>query len=398
MIRTPCHVPRLRLVALVAAVLLVPFALGPNASPQPSETLLVGLDAGADEAPVRAVLAGTGARLSGRIDALHVVIVEVGAGARSETVRRLLGTAGVRYAEPDQPLVLTGTPDDPMYLDGKQWNLDKIEVFKAWELLPAAPKTIVGVLDSGIDSVHPDLAAQVLPLGCDAQFRAGCSEGDRTPRDIGGHGSHVAGIIGAAANNGVGVASVGGDRVSILVVRLSPNASGLIDGVKALEAIVYAVNKGAKVLNLSFGGACGARQSDPWRDAVDYAHNRDVLMVVAAGNDSGCDEGRYPANDPRVLSVAAVDREGFLAPFSTRGPWVSVAAPGVAIWSTYRDGGYASLSGTSMAAPHVSALAAMLFGVPGATKAKVMEWIKSTCDGTVAGNQCGGTINAYRAV
>ena len=221
--------------------------------------------------------------------------------------------------------------------------------------------------------------------------------GAAPPRDIEGHGTHVAGILGAATNNGVGVASVSGGRVTVLPIKVSIRGSGGIYSAAVFDAIVYAVRKGAKVINMSFGGACGNEASRVWRDALDFAEQHGVLFVKAAGNGGGCDQGRYPDSDPRVLAVAAVDRSNGMPSFSARGFWVSVAAPGVDILSTV-PGGYALESGTSAAAPHVAALAAMLFQVPGATKAQVMDWITSTCDPVGLNVQCGGVINAYRAV
>lgn len=134
------------------------------------------------------------------------------------------------------------------------------------------------------------------------------------------------------------------------------------------------------------------------REAIAFAEQRDVLLVISAGNEGGCPQGRYPANDPRVLAVAAVDRTYQSPPFTNRGLWIGVAAPGVSILSTYR-GGYASISGTSQAAPHVAGIAALLFQVPGATREKVKGWLLSTCDTAAGvGVQCGGVINAYRAM
>ncbi|MGD9890128.1 MAG: S8 family serine peptidase [Dehalococcoidia bacterium] len=390
----------LRLVGMAMSIVLLGVGWSARSHAQTgSSRLLVGMQPGVSDAALSRLLDAAGARLIDRVPELDLLVMEPSYGATSALLQRLRRHPEVRYVEADAPLAVTSTPRDPLYLDGAQWNLDMIRAPAAWAMLPPGGTSMVAVLDTGIDAAHPDLARQVLRMGCNAELRSGCSlAADGTPpRDNNGHGTHVAGIIGAATDNGVGVASVGGGRVSILAVRIAPNASLLVDGYRAIAAVVYAVQSGAKVINMSFGGPCGMRQTDPWRDAVSYAHDRDVLIVAAAGNDGDCAEGRYPASDPRVLSVAAVDRDRSIARFSTRGPWVSVAAPGVGIVSTDL-GGYARKSGTSMAAPHVSALAALLYQVPGATKAKVMEWITATCSGAVAGARCGGVIDAYRAV
>ncbi|MGH2603352.1 MAG: S8 family serine peptidase, partial [Dehalococcoidia bacterium] len=265
----------------VLAVLLVAVAAGQRA--EASGTLLVGLQPGQSEDALQGSLTATGARVSHRIDQLNLLIVETSFGGTEHTIRRLRDLPAVRYAERDVTLAAAAGPNDTGYLDGKQWNLDRIHAPEAWALVPGDGKTIVAVLDSGVDYNHPDLAGQVLPLGCD-QFRTGCVAGDgRAPLDTIGHGTHVAGIIAAKTNNGTGVASVTGGRASILAVRLSARATSSVNGADALRGVVYAVDHGAKVINMSFGGPCGTPQSDPWRDAVSYAHERAVLMVIAAG-------------------------------------------------------------------------------------------------------------------
>jgi subtilisin family serine protease len=298
--------------------------------------LLVGSQPGAGQAELTGVLDAAGARVVDQIPELGLLVVEPPSGTSAELTRWLRRRPDVRYVEADRPLSLASTVSDPLYLDGAQWNLDMIRAPAAWNLVPPGGTSVVAVLDTGIESMHPDLAREVLRMGCNAELRSGCSlSADGTPpRDNNGHGTHVAGIIGADTDNGVGVASAGGGRISILAVRVAPNASPRLDGYRAIAAVIYAVQSGAKVINMSFGGPCGTPQTDPWREAIDYAHDRDVLIVTAAGNDGECTAGRYPATDPRVLSVAAVDRDRALARFSSRGPWVSVAAPGVDIVST----------------------------------------------------------------
>jgi subtilisin family serine protease len=259
-------------------------------------------------------------------------------------------------------------------LQGQQWNIDRVKAWEAWDLLPPGGNTMVAVIDSGIDYDHPEFAGRISPNGCD-QFHGDClgSGGGTRARDDNGHGTHVAGIIGANTNNRTGIASVSGGRVTIIPVKaLSVAGAGYTSDV--LDSITYAVNKGAKVINMSLGGPCGETPralDDAWRDAIVYAEQRDALIVKSAGNDGGCWEGRFPDTDSRVLSVAATDAADGSPIFTSRGAWVKVAAPGHRILSTYPGarGSYATLSGTSMAAPHVAAQAALLFQVPGATKA-----------------------------
>jgi subtilisin family serine protease len=394
--------PRLRrLLGVVVCVVLLGagWSVRPHKPSGGNGLLLVGAQPGADQAELTGALDAAGARVVDQIPEVDLLVVEPPSGTSAELTRWLRRRADVRYVGADQPLTLTSALSDPLYLDGAQWNLDMIRAPAAWELLPPGGRSEVAVIDTGIDSTHPDLAREVLRTGCNAEARVGCSlSADGTPpRDNNGHGTHVAGIIGADTDNGVGVASVGGGRISILAVRVAPNASPRIDGYRAIAAVIYAVQSGAKVINMSFGAGCANEASPAYRDAIAYAERRDVLLVVAAGNQGGCAEGIYPASDPHVLSVAAVDARNQFPAWSGRGAWVKVAAPGVEIISTYR-GGYASLSGTSMATPVVAGVAALLYQVPGATREKVMEWLMQTCEPTGLDVRCGGVINAERAV
>jgi thermitase len=256
------------------------------------------------------------------------------------------------------------------------------------------------VLDTGIDFTHPDLADIISPAACNAHAGR-CPEPSETTRsqDLNGHGTHVAGIIGAIANNGMGVAGAAGGRVTLLPIVVGTRG-GYINPSAYLEGIVYAVNHGAKVINMSFGGECGRQAYEAYRDAIAYAEAHDVLIVTSAGNTGTCYVGRYPQTDPRVLSVAASDIADRPPAWTDQGTWVAVAAPGVGVLSTVpmKLGGYRNYSGTSQAAPHVAALAALLYQVPGATKSQVVTWIKATCDPMAVNVQCGGRVNFERAV
>ncbi len=363
--------------------------------------VIVGVVADADPAPIDDALAAAGAGVTLRIDQLHVLAVQGRPGGRDDLIARLERLPAVRYAAPDgDRYQLMSAPSDPAYQAGDQWNIDKVQAPQAWDLLPSGATTLVAVLDTGIDYNHPEFAGRISPAGCD-EFHGGCSShSGARPQDLNGHGTHVAGIIGAATNNGVGVASVSGGRVTILPVQVLSVGGGVVKDSTIINSIVYAVDQGAKVINMSFGGACGSEVDPAEREAIDYAEAHGVLLVMSAGNSGGCREGRFPQNDPRVISVAATDRSDDGATFTDRGLYVSVAAPGVRILSTVplALGGYAVFSGTSMAAPHVTAEAALLFQVPGATKDKVVRWITSTCDSANVSATCGGRINVYRAV
>ena len=258
----------------------------------------------------------------------------------------------------------TGT--DPL-LD-QQWGLTAIGVPSVWSITRGAGVT-VAVIDSG-SGPHPDLDAN-MEVGrtiIDSIESAGM-------RDVSdeGHGTHVAGIIAAAADNGVGGAGVA-PQVRILPIRtLEPNGEGTARDVS--KAVRFAVDAGAKVINLSLG-----RNSEytPLTSAIQYAVDRNVLVVTAAGN-YGADSGPlWPAASDLTLAVTAVDRTNNVTSFDQRGDYIDLAAPGTSILSTARND-YELQSGTSMAAAFVSGAAALLFAAqPSITAAQVRDILQRT--------------------
>ncbi|MHA1227001.1 MAG: S8 family peptidase [Candidatus Hodarchaeales archaeon] len=222
-------------------------------------------------------------------------------------------------------------------------------------------EVIVAVVDTGIDLDHPDLAPHIL---WSIDFTGSRTGAD----DDNGHGTHCAGIIGAIRdNNGVvGMApNVYFYAVKVLDRRGSGTWEDVMNGIYAAvdgPDGVVGTDDDADVISMSLGAS-----SDPgpeFYDAIKYAYNNGVVLVAAAGNEgdgSGAtDEYSYPAAYPEVIAVGATDKDDSIASFSNSGPFLEVAAPGVDIYSTYEDGSYATLSGTSMACPHVSGLVALI--------------------------------------
>jgi type VII secretion-associated serine protease mycosin len=234
--------------------------------------------------------------------------------------------------------------------ESEQWGLSAADFEAAWSLSTGS-RIVVAVVDSGVRCTHQDLAGAVLP-GVDfvAPGGNGCD-------DQNGHGTHVAGIIGALRN---GVGGVGGaPSVRILPVRvLDANGNGFTSDVA--QGIIWAADHGARVINLSLGGPT---PSAAMQQAMQYANSRGAVVVVAAGNyGTSGNPVMYPAAYPEALSVGAVDQNLSHAPFSETGNYIDLSAPGVGILSTWNsnDSSYAWATGTSMATPFVSAAAALV--------------------------------------
>jgi hypothetical protein len=288
------------------------------------------------------------------------------AGARG-LAARWRHEAGVVAVEVDHRIRITGTPDP---LEASQWGLTALNAPTAWANGDAAGE-VVAVVDTGVDASHPDLAGVVLP-GTDI-FEPG---GDgRT--DANGHGTHVAGIIGAVAGNGIGGAGLA-IGAQLLPVRVM-DAEGIGWDSDAAAGLVWAADHGADVVNMSFGGS---ERSAVMDRAVQYALAKGVSIVVAAGNEGASgDPVEWPAASTGVIAVGAVDSTGARPAWSSTGSHLAVVAPGVAITSTVPGGGYSSWSGTSMAAPFVSAAIALLrHAQPTLTPAGIRQRLVSTAD------------------
>jgi thermitase len=283
----------------------------------------------------------------------------------------------VLYAEPNYTVQASlASPNDPAY--GLQWALPAISAPGGWNTYPGSFGSTSGariaIIDSGIDSLHPDLSTNVLTGSGATCLTGSCSAGPGL--DDYGHGSHVAGIAAALTNNSTGIAGVAVSSPLIPVKALDSTGSGSYASVAS--GIIWAVSHGARVLNLSFGGY-GFSQT--LCDAVATATANGAVVVAAAGND-GASNPLYPAACTGAIGVAATDSSSGSPSWSNFGsPDVFISAPGVAIYSTYWSNGstYATLSGTSMASPHVAGLVALLLGqVPSRTPANVRTILAQT--------------------
>jgi subtilisin family serine protease len=235
-------------------------------------------------------------------------------------------------------------PNDPRFIE--QWALPVIGLPEGWSQVPEGSQVTVAVIDSGVCLSHPDLQGR---------FVAGYDfvDDDETPQDEMGHGCGVAGIIAANPDNGEGIVGVAPNAM-IMPLRVL-GADGRGDYSSIASAIVYAVNNGADVINLSLAGTV---PSQLMADTIEYAIENGVIVVAASGN-YGTDRPYYPAAFPSVVAVGSIDSNLQRSRFSNYGDHVTVTAPGRDILTTTPDGGYVMSSGTSFAAPHVAGLAAI---------------------------------------
>lgn len=326
-------------------------------------------------------------------------LLGVAQGQELTTIQQLKGETAVAVAEPDyvkhtqevgpiRPLRrVQMTPNDPAWVDTSgqpaqspqvgqlaMWGLRAIKADTAWDTTAGAPSVIVATIDTGADMNHPDLRANL-----DAQDAKNLVEEGNPVDDDYGHGTHVAGIIAAVGNNAAGVIGVAW-RARVLPIRvLGVDGSG--SAYNTVEALQYAVQAGAKVVNMSLGSP---DHSDIEADAISQAIAAGVVVVAAAGNeatDGNYEE--YPASYPGVISVGAIGPDLKRAWFSNYNSHVTVSAPGVDILSTipsrFGPSPYGYMSGTSMAAPMVSGVAALILSVhPGWSPARVTQQLVAT--------------------
>ncbi len=297
--------------------------------------------------------------------------------------------ANIEYVQPNYIHKIDSQPNDPLF--PTQVALQLIEAEKAWALQLASPNVIVGVIDTGIDYEHEDLREAVWfntgedrdgdgvvsandfngidddgngfiddIRGWDFTDAPSLADGgdfltpDNDPFDENGHGTNVAGIIGATGNNGVGIAGLA-FGCKIMALRAG-TALGFLEEDDVASAIVYAVRQGAHIINMSFGDTAA---SPLLRDVMIFAHAQNCILVASAGNGS-TDEIHFPSGFPETISVGATNADDFLSGFSNFGSSVDLVAPGLAIMTAFRGNEYSLFSGTSASAPFVSALAALI--------------------------------------
>ena len=314
------------------------------------------------------------ARILKRIDKLDVLALKVPEAVQETILSALSKNPNVEYVEPDYYAQALSPPNDT-YFD-RQWGLENIgqtingvvgkvdadiDAASAWDTTQGGVK--VAILDCGINESHPDLAGKVV----DRQDFTTAASG---ANDVYGHGTHVAGIVAAVTNNSDGVAGVCPGCSLLNAKVLDDSGSGAYSWIA--NGIIWAADNGAKVINLSLGGPAS---STTLENAVNYAWNKGVVVVAAAGNSNDSSK-TYPAAYTNAIAVAATDNQDNRAYFSSYGSkWVDVAAPGVYVFSTWKDATsnanpqpecygtvcYKYATGTSMSTPMVAGVAGLVW-------------------------------------
>ena len=369
---------------------------------------------------VRSALGGTHLRGLGRIRA---ELRQLGTLTVEEAVTQYRAHPKVEYIEPNYILNVVETPNDQRFNElyglhntgqtGGTPGAD-IRATNAWDVFTGSSQTLIGVIDTGVDYTHPDLQANIWTNPGEIPGNNNDDDGngyiddihgwdfvndDNDPMDDHGHGSHVSGTIGAVGNNGIGVVGVCWN-VKIMGLKFL-SASGSGSTANAVLAVQYATQMGVRLTSNSWGGG-GFSQA--LFDAIQDANLNGILFVAAAGNNGANTDAspHYPSsyNLPNIIAVAATDHNDQLASFSNYGATsVDLAAPGVNILSTFPGASYGAISGTSMATPHVSGAAGLVFGrFPSIGHLDAKGLILSRVDPlpNLAGVvQTGGRLNAF---
>jgi len=346
--------------ALAVALLMLCAGSAPAANYEPNQVIVKYADGVSTTQRVALFDRAGVTKTLGSVKGVGAKLVSV-SGDPEAVAARLNRSSLVQYAEPNLILTVDATPNDPRF--GELYGMDRIDAPEGWDAaglgaFPASGGVKIGIVDTGIDQAHPDLSGQtvacaksqgLLPIMSGSIQVGQCA-------DDNDHGSHVAGTIAAKANNGVGVAGVA-FNADLVICKALGGPLGTGSTADVANCINWVASQGARVISMSLGG--GASTTLQQAVASAWNNGNGAVIVAAAGND-GDATLNYPAAYAEVVSVAATDSADARASFSNANADVEVAAPGVNVLSTVRGGGYATLSGTSMATPHVSAVAGVL--------------------------------------
>ena len=416
------------LAALLCILVTMPMMMGSSQSgPEymPGQ-VIVGLPGFVDISTVHRLTSLVDAKVIDRDEKNGMMLLEIGERHSVEgAIMKLAGEDMVGYAEPNYIIRVFRTPNDALY--SYQYHHQIIQSEAAWDLEIGTSSTVVCDIDSGMDMDHVDLAGnlwtnpgEIPGNGIDDDANGFIDdvvgwdfhESDNDPTDVAGalnpgHGTHTGGLIGAVGNNGVGISGSSWD-VSLMVVRFI-NQVGMGTVYNGAKAIYYAASNGARVINASWGGF---PDTASLKDAIDFAEEQDVLIVIACGNGNlfgiGADNDAapvFPASYPNlnIISVAATDQTDKKTGFSNFGrASVDLAAPGQGVYSTLPNDTYKVESGTSMSAPIVAGAAALLLSYePTLTAVELRHYLLGSADRIPAMQGIStsqGRLNVYRAL
>ena len=319
------------------------------------------------------------------IGSLKVHLVQVPEHAEQAVVIALSKSPHIEFAELDMAVEANGfIPNDPKYSNA--WHLSKIEASTAWDYTTAEGITIA-ILDTGVDSNHPDLLGNMI---------SGWNSADSSNNtsDINGHGTAVAGTAAAAGNNATGVTSIAWNA-QIMPIRITNRSDGYAYYSDIARGLNWAADNGADVANISFA----VTQSSTVTSAAQNMRSKGGMVVVAGGND-GKDLGY--SDNKNIITVSATTSSDSKASWSNYGNFIDVAAPGVSILTTSRGGGYGNWSGTSFASPVTAGVVALIMGANPSLTADEVETVLENSADNIAGNwhpyYGNGRVNAATAV
>ena len=283
--------------------------------------------------------------------------------------------------------------NDPYY--SGQYGIPLTNVDDAWSITHGSESVVIAIIDTGIDTDHEDFLYRLSELSYNS---ATDQVGLEYVEDDDGHGTMVAGVIGANQNNSIGIAGIT-NYTQLMIIKANDAGDDTFDDSDIIRGIYYAVDHGANIINLSLGGTYANPLTN---DAVNYAYEHNVLVVAAAGNDGNSDV-MYPASFENALSVGSVDEDAIIATYSNFNEYVDIAAPGSSISTTDLNNTYVSVSGTSFASPFVAGIAGLYYSLyPDAPVSQVRNVLLSTATdkGTVGVDDYYGygLINAIEIV
>jgi Subtilase family len=407
---------------------------GPNSSPATFKDgrVLLGFDKWATKSQRRAAVAAAGAKVIRRMGA-GIHLLRVPPGTVHEAIQVLRSHPGVRYAEPDYLMQEAAVPNDPSF--GLQWGDQNTgqtvngttglpgadeRVVPAWDVTKGSRSIVIGVVDTGVEYTHPDLAANIWTNpggigGCPAGthgYNVLASSCDPMDDDTvyGGHGTHVAGILGAVGDNGIGVSGVNQQTTILPVKWVTGGGSGSTSNlIAALDWLLAAKQAGVNVRVVNDSEVfVGTAYSQALSDEIDLIGQNGILFVTAAGNTGDNNDNpavrRYPCGyaRPTEICVAATNQQDALPSWANFGPTsVDLGAPGDNVYSTLRGATYGFISGSSMASPQVAGTAALILSQqdmpPTALKARILQNVDQL-PALASQIRTGGRLNICKAL